>query len=405
MANEDDDDTVVGTDGDETSEVEESSWFERLGQSIGGIIFGLVLVVGSCVLLFWNEGRAVTTARSLTEGSGIVRDASADRIDQGNENKLVHVTGTLTSTGPAVDQEFGVRSPGVRLKRTVEMFQWTEESESDSKSKTGGSQETRTTYKYERKWSEQPVDASKFKDRRGHINPQMTYRTRSSLPSQVKLGVFIVPPDMLYRFGTEEAFQADDAQAQALKQRINKQVQTVDGVLYIGQDPSQPAVGDFRITFTHVPLQVASVVAQQAGATFEPYHTRAGGTVSMIKAGQIAAADQFKEAQDDNRMWTWLIRAGGFVLMVFGFALIMRPLVILADVIPFLGDVIGAGVGLISLALTFVLAPIVIAIAWFAYRPVVAVISLAVGVVLAVGVGWLAKQRKAGKNPKGTVPA
>jgi hypothetical protein len=404
MAKEDDD-SAVGTDGDESTEVEESSWFERLGQSIVGILFGLVLVVGACGLLFWNEGRAVKTARGLTEGSGVVRDVAADTIDPVNEGKLVHVTGTLTVTGSAVDQEFGVKSPGVLLRRTVEMFQWTEDTESESKSKLGGGQETRTTYKYERKWSNQPVDSSKFRDRRGHINPQMTYRTRSSLASQTKLGTFIVPPDMLYRFGTEESFQATDVQAQALKQRLNKPVQAIDGVLYIGQDASQPAVGDFRITFTHVPLQAASVVAQQAGATFEPYRTRAGGTVSMIKAGQIAATELFKEAQDDNRLWAWLIRGGGFVLMFFGFALIMRPFVVLADVIPILGDIVGAGVGFIALALSLVVAPIVIAIAWFAYRPVVAAVALGVGVALAVGVSWLAKQRKANKTLKGAVAA
>ena len=51
-------------DDDEVSEVTESSWFKRLGQSMAGILVGSVLIIGACVLLFWNEGRAVKTARS-----------------------------------------------------------------------------------------------------------------------------------------------------------------------------------------------------------------------------------------------------------------------------------------------------------------------------------------------------
>ncbi|MBV8391775.1 MAG: TMEM43 family protein [Alphaproteobacteria bacterium] len=397
MAQDDEDDSTVGRDGDETNEIQETSWFSRLGQSLVGILIGLVLVVASCVVLFWNEGRAVTTARSLTEGSGVVRSVSATAIDPANDGNLVYVSAMLTAGGPASDPEFGIKASGVRLRRTVEMFQWTEESESESRKKLGGGEETHTTYKYKREWSDQPQDSSKFRDRRGHTNPQMTYHTRSELAPQVNAGAFVVPPDMLYGFGAEQPLRATDDHASALQKRLNKPVQAVDGVLYVARDSGQPEVGDLRITFTYVPLQAASIVAQQAGSTFEAYHAKAGGTVQLIKAGQIDATNLFKEAQSDNRTMTWLIRLGGFVLMFVGFLLVMRPLAVLADVIPFLGDLVGAGVGILAFVWTIVLAPIVVAIAWFAYRPLVAVIVLVVGGALAAGAIWLGKQRKAHK--------
>ena len=37
------------------------------------------------------------------------------------------------------------------------------------------------------------------------------------------------------------------------------------------------------------------------------------GFVPLMSVGEVPAADMFKEAQDDNRMWTWLIRAGGIL--------------------------------------------------------------------------------------------
>ena len=56
-------------------------------------LFGLVLVIGACILLFWAEGRAVKTARSLEEGKGLVVEVDAAKIDAGNDGKLVHITG------------------------------------------------------------------------------------------------------------------------------------------------------------------------------------------------------------------------------------------------------------------------------------------------------------------------
>ena len=67
------------------------SWFSRIGNSIFAVLFGLFLLVGSSVLLFWNEGQAVQTERSLTEGRGLVIDVDAARVDPANDGKLIHV--------------------------------------------------------------------------------------------------------------------------------------------------------------------------------------------------------------------------------------------------------------------------------------------------------------------------
>jgi hypothetical protein len=392
----------MSTDGsDEVTVEQSSSWLQRIGRSVAGVIFGILFVIGACVLLFWNEGRAVKTARSLTEGAGVVRSVAADRADPANDGKLVHVVGPLTASGPAVDAEFGMRSQGVRLVRTVEMFQWTEESESESSKRLGGGETTRTTYKYKREWADHPVDSGRFHERNGHANPQMTWRTRNQAAPNVRLGVFSVPQNLIGRFGAEQRLQADDGQVQAARKHTPRDVTVVDGALYIGQDPGQPAVGDYRITFSEVPRQGASVIARQApgqgGPAFEPYRTNAGRDVELISAGEVPAQDMFKEAQDENRMWTWIIRAGGALLMFIGFCLVMGPLGVLADVIPVLGDIVGAGVGVVGFLLTCVLAPIVIAVAWFVYRPVVAVIVLAVGLVLAYGAVHWARARKAAR--------
>jgi hypothetical protein len=392
---------------DQTTVEQSTSWLGRLGQSFIGIVFGIVFVIAACILLFWNEGHAVKTTRSLSEGEGVVKTVAADKPDPANDGKLVHVVGSLTTSGPVLDAEFGMKSDGVRLVRKVEMYQWAEESESETSKRLGGGETTRTTYKYKREWSDHPVDSSHFHERNGHSNPQMTWRSRNEAAPNVKLGAFAVPNSMIGRFGNDQALAADDTQVQAAKKHTTKDVAVVDGALYIGKDPSQPVVGDTRITYSEVPRQTASVVARQAGPTFEPYRTKAGGTVALMSAGEVPAKDMFKEAQDENRMWTWIIRAGGTIGMFIGFCLMMGPIGVLASVIPILGDVADAGIGVIALLLTVIVAPLIIAIAWFVYRPVVAIIVLVVGGALAYGAVHWARARKAAKAvpPKAAAPA
>jgi len=63
--------------------------------------------------------------------------------------------------------------------------------------------------------------------------------------------------------------------------------------------------------------------------------------------------------------------------------------------VPPLGALMGAGTGLVAGVLTLLLAPGVIAVAWFWYRPLTAVIVLGLGVAAATGVGWLMRRRRA----------
>ena len=128
---------------DQVTEVTSTSWTSRLGESIGGVLFGVIAILISIALLFWNEGHAIKTAQGLSEGAGLVHDVASDRVDADNDNKLIHVTGDLTTGGPIVDRDFDVRSHGVRLVRSVEMYQWKEESQTENRSKLGGGEEHR----------------------------------------------------------------------------------------------------------------------------------------------------------------------------------------------------------------------------------------------------------------------
>ena len=57
---------------DEFTEVTTKGWLERIGESIKGVVAGLVLFLGAFPLLWWNEGRSVQTYKSLQEGRGVL---------------------------------------------------------------------------------------------------------------------------------------------------------------------------------------------------------------------------------------------------------------------------------------------------------------------------------------------
>ena len=78
------------------------------------------------------------------------------------------------------------------------------------------------------------------------------------------------------------------------------------------------------------------------------------------------------QAVQDNAIITWLLRLLGTALIYGGAILLLRPLVVLADIVPFLGAVAGLGVGLLALVIALLVAPVTIALAWLWFRPLMA---------------------------------
>ena len=102
---------------------------------------------------------------------------------------------------------------------------------------------------------------------------------------------------------------------------------------------------------------------------------------NFIEEGTVSAETMFKNAASANSIITWVVRFLGFLFMAFGFMAIMKPLSVLGSVIPFIGNIIGMGTGLISFVLAGAISFLVIAIAWIFVRPLlgIAMLALAIG--------------------------
>jgi hypothetical protein len=382
------------SDNDSFSEVTTESWFDRIRESIKGVATGLLLAVVAFPLLFWNEGRAVKTARGREEGAGAVVSVKPDAVDPKNDRKLIHTTGLATTDETLRDDPFGVSAPGIKLIREVEMYQWREKKQTRRK-KEGGKQVKVTTYDYEKVWSAAPIDSGEFKRPLGHENPKrLPYESRTFRAKSVTLGAIALPPALVDKIGGAEALPVTERMALQMKPHLAEHARLVAGGYYFGRRPSEPAIGDTRVRFKVVPPATVSVVAQQVGGTLAPYATQTGSTIQLLQMGTLDAKAMFTSALASNATLTWILRGVGLVLLFLGLLLIFNPLAVLADVIPFVGDLLRFGIAAFAGVATVVLGGLTIAIAWVGHRPLVGIPLLVGSLALLVGLKLLGHGRK-----------
>lgn len=360
--------------------------------------FGLLFIVAASILLFWAEGRAVNTARALEEGAGLVIDVAAGSVDPANDGKLVHVSGAITPQGAPSDAQFAIAAQGaVSLERTVEMLQWKEVSREVERTGSDGKTVKSTVYDYQKIWSASPIDSSNFKSADAPQNPAMPMRSENYVVPEAKLGAFTVAGSDIAGLATETSVPLDQ---QGLKQASTvmggaKGLWLVNGQYLSANDPDTPQIGDVRIGFRRGDLASASAVAKQQAGRLVPYQTSNGRDVFLLDAGTKTAPEMFKQAEDENRLITWLLRFGGLFGMFIGFTMSFAPITGTLGHVPVLGGLVRGGAFLVGLVMTLLLGSLVIGLGWFFYRPILAIVIIVAGVVLATFFGVMGKKKDA----------
>ena len=378
--------------------VQTESYFSRLGNSFKGIGGGLLLFLIAFPLLFWNEGRAVKRAKALETGAGAVVSVHADKVDPANEGKLVHVTAKADTKDVLTDPLFKISSTAIRLERRVEMYQWKQNESSKTEKQLGGGTKKTTVYTYEKVWSDKPVNSAYFKEA-GHENPGFPFESEKLRANHVTLGDFLLNDSLVDRLGDSRKLPvpADYKLPAALsgksdaayvhvsrKSSAPSQVSQEQPADNAGDAAlTEPAIGDLRISWYAVVPHEVSIVARQTGKTFSAYPVGSESILLIADSVQSAEA-MFQSAQSANSAMTWFLRIAGLVMMYVGLSCVLRPLSVLMDVIPFLGDLIGAGISLISFLIALPCTLVTIAVAWIYYRPLLGIGLLVVAAALIV---------------------
>lgn len=371
-------------DDDSYTEITSESWFSRIADSIKGILFGFILFIIAFPLLWWNEGHSVERYNSLKEGQGVVVSVVATAVDPANNGKLVHTQGLATTQDILQDDVFAVSAPAIKLKRIVSMYQWKESEKSETTEQVGGSKTTKKTYSYDKQWSDDEINSSKFKQASGHNNPAMPHKSHTFQAQDVSLGAFKLNAEQISRLSGEQDFSIQEAPTSTLL--AGKKLTATGTGFYVGDNPTNPQIGDLKVSFKIVKPADVSIIAQQQGNSFVAYQTQAGSAVDLVEMGLMDANAMFAIAQSENTMITWAIRIAGFLLMWIGLSMIMKPLSVLAAVLPFLGDLIAMGTGIFAFLLALPFTMITIAVAWITYRPLLAgiLIAVALGAIIAM---------------------
>lgn len=366
-------------------------------ESIKSVGIGLVLFVAAFPTLFMNEGCAVKAQKSLdAAGKAAVIVKSNASVDAKNEGKLVHMTGEAQATAKLSDSTFGVEVSGIKMDRSVEMYQWIETKKTKTKKKTGGKKRKVTTYTYKKGWakglqrfSNKNLDA---KSRRKYANPgSMPYEGKDYLASSVKFGGFELP-----KFLVQKIQGSEKLPMKAVPEALKSRAKLNDGGLYIGTDAANPMVGDVRVSFTYVksPVKV-SILAQQTKNTFTKFQPDPDlNPIGMLSAGVKTKDQMVASAKDAAATMTWITRLIGFIMMFAGMMMVFKPLVVVADVLPFLGSMLEMGLGIFCGLIAFALSFVTIAIAWIFYRPLLGILLLLLGVGAFAGLFVMSKKKK-----------
>lgn len=384
---------------DHVCEVSERGWLGRLGGSLAGALFGILMVLGSVPLLVWNEGRAVEAIAALDAGAKAVVSVPPDAVIPANDGRLVHVAGLAAAARPLEDTVFRVGGSNLlRLERRVEMYQWREEEESRTET-SAGKETTRTTYRYTRQWSADPIDSSAFRRPDGHLNPPMPYRSQIIDAHLVKLGAFTLDASEVRQIDAFEPLTLEGGGTANPPRGFRW-----NGEQFVRGSPDSPQIGDLRVGFRAVRAQPISVVALQSAGGLTPYHGPDGRGIDLVRTGIQGADVLFQKAKADENTLTWILRGAGFVTMLVGIVLMAGPLAWLASVLPFLEGIVNAAAFGVGLILALPLTLLTIALSWLAFRPLIGGGLIVAAVVLAILARHLVPRRRNGGDFIGREP-
>ena len=351
-----------------------------------GVLGGLLLLVVGIGLLWWNEGRTVKTQSGINEARKNYTQIKNDKIDSKYDNKLVATNGNLdlSASTDLKDDKFGITVKAAKLERYIEMYQWEEKCETDDNDKKKCT--------YEKVWTDNLIDSSEFAES-GHTNPSsMPYESETYTAENAKLGKFILPVELLERLSTNKTKNEDE-----LNNEYNKSVENlkVSGKYLTNTTEEETKIGDVRISFRYADVKKISVLAVQTDDTFKQYTAKKGKVIHQIKEGLYTGEEILMQMTKQNKFFKWLLRIIGTLLVISSIGSLFDPIQKLANFVPILRNIVAIGVSIVSFVVGLSISLIVIAIAWFRYRPIISIILIAIVIAL-----FIFLKMKKPTNPK-----
>ncbi len=376
--------TVTSTDG----------FMSRLFNSVIGVLIGLVLFLASFVILWWNEGNVIAEKGAFEEMRKVVQKAQVSAPAAKHNGKLVFASGPLKSVEKIGDAPYLKAGDFLVVERVVEMYQWTEKSETRRKSNLGGSSTRETTYTYALGWAPGRVESASFQMSAGHENPPLTVEGHRRMVKKSSLGKFDGAAILERVYPTENLPVTKENLASGKETKgavINK------GLLYFKKDPKATGdkIGDVRVSYRVVRQGPFSVMARQMpGGKLGLWKSKNGKEKFLVEEGKKQPKQMIEHGKEAASDMAWVFRFVGFAVMWIGLNLLAGPLITLLDFIPILATVgrfvLGAIFGLVA----FVLSGVTMLVSMIAHSPVLLVLFLGAAIGGAVYYVRVVKPKK-----------
>ncbi|AFY39596.1 protein of unknown function DUF1625 [[Leptolyngbya] sp. PCC 7376] len=365
---------------DQVVKTETIGYFERIKNSIIGVFLGILLFLISFGVLYWNEGRIDLSkvAKTSTE----IAATGAPTTDVG---EFVSVTGNLNTTETLGDNPYLAPGNYIALERKTEMFAWVEQSSTETKKNTGGSETKTTTYSYEKRWTASPANSANFEQPSGHQNPTKTIDNESFKVGAANVGDYKLDLARLsYPVSTGVSLSPENV----LPEYKSKQS---GNYLFLGQGTLQaPQIGDIRLSYQSLPSDIQTTVFGELGASqsLAPHDTRGISVYRLLKGTREEAIASLASS---HKTMTWILRFVGFGMMWAGLSMMVEPLSVVLDFIPFLGGLSRNASGFVAFILAAILSSVTILISIILHSPIM--IFLALGLSGFAAYRWT-KRRK-----------
>ena len=352
----------------------------KKGNSIVG---GLIILIAGICLLWWNEGNNVRNLQSVKEGMKNYTDISSSTINNKYDGKLVATHGKLKVDGTISDDEFLVSSQSAALYRKVEMLQWNEDCVADD------------NCTYSKEWSDTLIDSKGF-EKSGYTNPEsMPYESQKFLSETAMIGAFTLPSKLLDRLSLKKKVSSLNEDA-----AISHGMTITENKFYTNVIDNKPEIGNIRISFYENNAKVVSVLAEQSDDTFKIYKTKKGKDLFKIYEDNYDGADMLALITKQNKFMTWLWRVVGILAIMLGIGSLFTPITFIADKVPILGNLVNGATSLVSFILGLAISLVVIAIAWFRFRPFLSIVLVIIVAGLIIGLNVYSKNKSVEGNNK-----
>lgn len=249
----------------------------ELAGNIGG---ALLVLAGIGLMAMTARGLLNYRAAASRHGGEVIELAPNAIVQPGQHGYMARITGTPTVVESPRDPEFNLRVDTPVLTRHVEMFQWREV-------RIGSS------VHYELDWVDHLLDASHFQNPAGHGNPAaFPIDGKQFDAGLVRMGGFRLSSTLVHALPGSVQVTPD---LKSLPENLAASFSRDGNYLVTSAHPGDPRLGDVRVSWNEVPLQLLTVVARIDGDRLVAADGAADGKGYDVEIGDVSLLDMFPD--------------------------------------------------------------------------------------------------------------